>query len=422
MPRRIEIELTSRRDDGTWTWRAAGAREPKGVVDSALVPSDTKVNDVVRADVESDLDGTRVLSIVPPKTKTARTGLIELLPSNEKFEPVTQKLAKRSPSGGKNRRDSRGPGKRTGDGPDKSGPRKDRPRRPSFEAPPELPQRPRPKRLKPGREHLDAVLAQLPEAHRVIAEKVIGGGLGAVRQAIKEQNETAAAEGREKIPMEGLVAIAEKLMPTLRHAQWKDRALAARDILQDIDLRDLRSILASSDSFATEDEEMSTLIADMKKVLVVRQETDTKNWLEDVEAATKVGRIVRALKLSSQPPKAGVPFPAPLATELVAATHAALAPDAPPERWVAVLEAAAFSPVRTQILPPVAPEKPSEELLKTVARLGPLMPQVAALFSVPVDPKARPPRPLLPNRDRSDKKPVRNRPKTAVAPEPADKA
>ena len=32
MPRRIEIELTSSRDDGSWTWRAAGAKAPKGTV------------------------------------------------------------------------------------------------------------------------------------------------------------------------------------------------------------------------------------------------------------------------------------------------------------------------------------------------------------------------------------------------------
>ena len=31
MPR-IEIELTSSSDDGTWTWRAAGARLPRGAV------------------------------------------------------------------------------------------------------------------------------------------------------------------------------------------------------------------------------------------------------------------------------------------------------------------------------------------------------------------------------------------------------
>ena len=32
MSSRIEVELTSQREDGTWTWRAAGARQPKGVV------------------------------------------------------------------------------------------------------------------------------------------------------------------------------------------------------------------------------------------------------------------------------------------------------------------------------------------------------------------------------------------------------
>ena len=32
MSRRLEIELTSTREDGTWTWRAAGAKVPKGVV------------------------------------------------------------------------------------------------------------------------------------------------------------------------------------------------------------------------------------------------------------------------------------------------------------------------------------------------------------------------------------------------------
>ena len=75
MSRRIEIELTSERGDGSWTWRAAGAREPRGIVDGAIVPSGSKVNDVVRADVEADLDGTRVLSILPPKAKNERTGL-----------------------------------------------------------------------------------------------------------------------------------------------------------------------------------------------------------------------------------------------------------------------------------------------------------------------------------------------------------
>lgn len=95
MSRRIEIELTSKRPDGTWTWRASGAREPRGEVIDSVVPAGSSVNDIMRADVETDLDGSRVLSISPPKAKNVRTGLLEILPSTRTFEPVTQQLAKR---------------------------------------------------------------------------------------------------------------------------------------------------------------------------------------------------------------------------------------------------------------------------------------------------------------------------------------
>lgn len=85
MSRRIEIELTSKRSDGQWTWRAAGAREPKGIIEDTLVPSDAKVSDVLRAEVETDLDGTRVLSIIAAKQRTERTNVLSLLPSEKPF-------------------------------------------------------------------------------------------------------------------------------------------------------------------------------------------------------------------------------------------------------------------------------------------------------------------------------------------------
>jgi hypothetical protein len=104
MSRRIEIELTSKREDGTWTWRAAGALQPKGIVEDAVVPSGVAVRDVVRAEVESDLDGTRVLSIAAPKQKAQRTGLLEILPSDKPFEPVTSQLRKKGGRDGDKRR------------------------------------------------------------------------------------------------------------------------------------------------------------------------------------------------------------------------------------------------------------------------------------------------------------------------------
>ncbi|MGA0862967.1 MAG: hypothetical protein ACO3RB_03650 [Ilumatobacteraceae bacterium] len=397
MSRRIEIELTSERPDGTWTWRAAGAREPRGVLDSSLVPSGTRVSDVVRADVEADLDGTRVLSILPPKAKTERTGLLEILPSNKPFEPVTQQLKRKERREG-GRDGARG--KRRGDGP--RGDRPDRPRRAFTEPPPELPQRPKPKRVKPQRVNLDAVLAELPEAHRAIAEKVIAGGVPAVRTAIEEQNKKNVAEGLEKIPADGLLTIAENLLPRLRVAEWRDRAVAAEKIIDDVDIRDLRQIVVASGQLVALDEETRQLAARMSQALTVRQEIDTKNWLDDIAAATKVGRVVRALRMSSQPPKAGVPFPAGLAAELTAAASAGLTPDAPAERWSALLEAAAFSPVRAQVTAAGTPNPAPEAIIATVTRLAPLMPQIAALFGISVPPGAKAPRPLQTQRPDKD--------------------
>ena len=410
MSRRIEIELTSKREDGTWTWRAAGALQPKGVVADSVVPAGAAVKDVVRAEVESDLDGTRVLSITTPKQKAARTGRLEILPSDKPFEAVTQQLRKKGARDGDKRRGPRRDGdkprgeRRDGDKRREGGEgRGDRPRRPFFETPPELPQRPKPKRIKPRRVNVDAVLAELPEAQRAIAEKVLLGGVPAVRAAVEEQNKKAVAEGREKVPADGLVQIAENLLPRLRVAEWRDRALSAEAIIEDIDLRDLRSIVVSAEQLVAIDEPTRALVAKMKSALPVRQETEIRNWLDDIATATKVGRVVRALRLSSQPPKAGVPFPPALATELVDATVAGMTVDAPSERWITLLEAAAFSPVHGKVLPPAVPTVISEDLLKTITRLGPLMPQLAALFGVMVDPKARPPRPL--QQPRGDKNP-----------------
>ena len=52
MPRRIDIELTSALGDGTWTWRAAGARQPRGTLDGAILPSGAKVGDELKVEIE----------------------------------------------------------------------------------------------------------------------------------------------------------------------------------------------------------------------------------------------------------------------------------------------------------------------------------------------------------------------------------
>ena len=184
--------------------------------------------------------------------------------------------------------------------------------------------------------------------------------------------------------------MAEELIPRLRVADWLDRAEAAQRQLEHLDLRDLRSVVAASDDpVVARDESTRELATALKAALVTKQDEELTLWLADVEAALDVGRVVRALRLSSVPPKAGVPFPGALATRLGEATTASLQPGDGPDRWSAVLEAAAFSPVRSLVAPTAAPEQRSDELVATVRRLAPLLPQVAALFDIEVAARRR---------------------------------
>jgi len=115
MSRRIEIELTSSRPDGSWTWRAAGAREPKGVLDGTLLSQGSKPGDVVKAEAEFDIDGITIVSITQGRVKVDKVEKIVLVGNDKPFEAVTQQLAK------KDRGDRRDRGDR--------GDRRDRPAR-----------------------------------------------------------------------------------------------------------------------------------------------------------------------------------------------------------------------------------------------------------------------------------------------------
>ena len=220
-------------------------------------------------------------------------------------------------------------------------------------------------------------------------------GLPAVRQRIREDNARLAAEDRPTMPEATVLKMAEDLIPRLRVAEWLDRAEAAKRQLAHLDLRDLRSVVvASDDPVVVRDEATRELATELKAALVTKQEEELQLWLTDVESAAEVGRVVRALKLSALPPKAGVPFPTALGTKLGELTNAALTPDDPADRWIAVLEAAAFSPIRTHVQPSGVPAVVSDDLRATVVRLAPLLPQVAALFGVEAPAKAAMPKPL----------------------------
>jgi hypothetical protein len=438
MSRRIEVELTSARDDGSWTWRAAGAREPRGVVAGDLLPPDSKVGNVMRAEADFDLDGVTIISISPKQDKKRNEAeRIEIIGQPRRDDQLVTSTLTSRPKG--DRRDGRDRGDRP-DRPDRPGrpgrsgrpdrkPRegdtgrpKERAERPARSAErrpprarPEEPAKPKPKRLRPGRVHRAAVLEELPPEHRPIAEQVLAGDIPAVRQAIEKENTTRAAGGQPTINGDQLLAIAEKLRPQLRTAEWRDKAEAAMADVHEIDLRDLRSVVVAADS-AARDDETRALATQLREALTKRVEAEQAAWVAELTAALDEGRVVRALRLSSRPPKAGVILDPALTTRLAEGASASLTADAPAERWAAVLDATAFSPVRLAVKPQSLPEKPSDELVASAKKLASRLPQVAAAFGIEVSdaprsrasskPKPVPPPPRIPPPPPLSAKPV----------------
>ena len=103
MSNRLDIELTSVRGDGSYTWRAAGARQPKGVIDAKVLADNAKVGDVLRVEAEVEIDGITILGVLPPKEKATPSGRIELLGSSKPIQAVTTVLLSEGGRGGDRR-------------------------------------------------------------------------------------------------------------------------------------------------------------------------------------------------------------------------------------------------------------------------------------------------------------------------------
>ena len=367
MPR-MEIELTSTRDDGQWTWRAAGARQPRGTVADVLVPAGTSVGDVLRVEVEQFMDGIEVTSVLVDRVERSEPETLEILGSGHNEPLVTTKLAgrggrrrdedgPRGRNGRKDRRPRRGDGEkrdtdkgsgrkdrqpRRDDGEkrdtDKSSGRKDRrPRRDDGEKPDtdkgsgrrgrpdrrsparsDAEAKPRARRLRPKRTHRKAAIAALPEDQQPLALILARDGEPGVRSAIEAQNAAAEAVGEPGIPAELLLKLAERIHPSLRTADWRDRAESALAGVDDIDLRDIRSVVVAAETAARglEDRELADRL---REALTVRVDREHKAWIGEVTSALGEDRVVRALRLSSRPPKAGAPLPSPILDRLATA-------------------------------------------------------------------------------------------------------
>jgi hypothetical protein len=409
---RLEIELTSSRDDGTWTWRAAGARQPKGVLDGGVLPTGAKVGDILRVDAEQNIDGIIVTHVLPSKAKSPEPERIQQIARPVEGPMVSSSVTRRDRPEGRRRpargeRPARGGDDDRGRG-ERREPREPRPAparrsgpRPARPAPEERPPRPRPKRLHAGRAHRDALVASLPPEQVPIAEQLLKGGIPAVRQALQAQSDQATAAGGPAINAQPLVTLAEELLPRLKAAEWRDRAEAALDQADEVGLRDLRAVVAGADSVAR-DTESRELAAKLRDALGRRSAAELESWVGEVTSALDDGRVVRALRISGRPPEAGARVPVDVAGRLSDAAGAALASDVAPDRWAAVLDAVASSPVRTTVKPAGLPAEPGEALLASARQAAAKVPALAPLLGIEAPARAarppRPPRPPSPSR------------------------
>ena len=226
-----------------------------------------------------------------------------------------------------------------------------------------------------------------------MAREVLRGGVPGARRSIERMNAKAAQGSLPQIKSEPLLALAEQLAPVLKAAEWHDRADAALAGITKIDLRDLRSVIAAADR-AARDDETRALAESLRAGLTQRLEVDHRKWLDELAGTISEGRTVRALRISSRPPKPGSPLPPDMAERLAALAAADLNPTANQQRWATVVDSIALSPVRTQVIPAGIPTKPSDDLLAAIRRLADRVPQIAALFGI--QPESARPRGLRP--------------------------
>ncbi len=202
------------------------------------------------------------------------------------------------------------------------------------------------------------------------------------------EGEKAAAEGRPAPNADALLGIAEQLLPKVKAAEWRDRAEAAAKLADELPLRDLRSILDGASS--ARDDEARNLAAGLRETLERRVEALRTGWIDEIQSNLAETRVVRALRLSARPPDATTRLPADVATLLTEAASKAMSTDTPSERWAAMLEAVAASPVRRQVKPEGLPSDATEALLQAARQQSGRIPALAPMLGISMPPPPGP--------------------------------
>ncbi len=400
MAQRMEIELTSKLDEERWTWRAAGAKLPKGVLSSSIISPSAKPGDIVRADYERGIDGIDILSTdsVKVREEPDAAARIELAPRAIKGPEISVTYA---PKGG-GRKGPRRDDDRQGKGPRREGSRPSadggpargdkKPtgdRRPQGQggapggAPGGRPRREGRPELPVSTVNRNALLATLGPEQLPIAEQLIRGGIAQVRQAIAEQEAAAKASGAAPVAKDAILTIADQLLPQTRLASWKDRAQPVFDAGAEAKIRDLRAVVTAARTVTMDDDARATL-------KVIREHLDTKvkametKWIDRITNALDAGKLVEALGVVTTPPDLATRCPAELAVRLAEEAGKQMNADLAPADWLALLTAVAASPVRRNVVPAGIPDDGSTR--SAAMNAAGMIPSLAKLLGLRIPP------------------------------------
>ncbi|MGH9020338.1 MAG: hypothetical protein ACRDV0_04900 [Acidimicrobiales bacterium] len=435
MSRRIDIEITSLNGE-TATWRAAGAKLPKGVLNVSLVPGDATVGTVYRADVEQYMEGMEVLAVIPAKTASPldpRHERLELIPTVSSGPDVVVTYA---PKGRSPRRDGeRGAPRRPGDRPvrdraprdraprerapreatpaDESGEAREaraprerrdgstdrssarpargpRPERgPRTDRGPRTERGPRPLHPPVTTAHRNALLATLSPEQLPVAEQLLRGGMPSVRSAVAEQNQTAHAQGRPTVDPVTIDRIALDLVGRTNLAMWKDRAAGAIGAGKEMRLRDLRAVVTSAKT-VSHDEESRAQLKELQASLTTRLDAMRTAWNSKLETAITAGNVVETLRLVARPPDMSTRVSAETAQRVVTITSDALRSDQDAALWRTIVVEAAETSVRRNVKPQGIPD--DDESRAVALHHAGAIPELAKLLGMKVPPPPPPTR------------------------------
>jgi len=402
MSRRIDIEITSVHGE-TATWRAAGAKLPKGSLNSSVVPGGPEVGKVYRAEVEQFMDDIEVLSVTAPKAASPldpRNERITILEKKSDGPAVTVTYAPKGRGGARRDGDDRKP-RRDGDrkprreGNESSARSERAPRRDGDKRPPRGPRTGSLTVAPVTTTHRNAMLATLSAEQIPVAEQLLRGGIAAVRTAIAEQNKTLQSQSRPTIDPTLIERMAEDLVGRTALAFWKDRAAGAIGAGKELKLRDLRAVVTSAKTISHDDESRA-MLKDLQNSLNDRIEHMRKVWNEKLATALAGNNLKETLTLIARPPDVSTRVSAEDAAKIVGAVSEALNASQEPSVWNELVTLTVETSIRRQVKPSGIP---ANETSKAVAiKNAGAIPELAKLLGMAVPPPPPPSRTARPRK------------------------